>query len=303
MTIGLDLGGTDLKSGLVAPDGRLEHFTRTPSCTQESETAPLERIAEAVRLLRAHAGPGAAIGLGVPGAIDPASGALVGRTPHLPHWTDLPIARRLEDLVGTAVHVENDANCHAYAEHVLGAARGARVSITVTLGTGVGGGIVAGGRLLRGAFGGAGELGHVAMGSGTHACACGVPGCAEPDMSASGLVRAGRAAGLDVASGADVFALAARGNTEATRLIDRLGDRLGAVIAAAVGVVNPDVVVIGGGLAQAGEPLFTRVRAEVRRYALASHAARLRIESAALGEQAGVIGAALLAEAALRAER
>jgi len=135
----------------------------------------------------------------------------------------------------------------------------------------------------------------VALGSGEVACACGVDHCAEPEMSASGLVRAARAAGFDVVNGAEVFALAATGKAIAVRLIDRMGDRLGAAIAAAVGIVNPDVVVIGGGLAQAGEPLFTRVRAAVARYALPSHRARLEIVRAALGEQAGVIGAGLLA--------
>jgi glucokinase len=193
--------------------------------------------------------------------------------------------------------VENDANCHAMAEHRFGAARGARVSITVTLGTGVGGGIVADDRLLRGAFGGAGELGHVAMGVGSLDCACGIPGCAEPDMSASGLVRAAKALGLEAASGAEVFAMAEKGIADAVVLIDRLGDRLGAALAAAVGLVNPDVIVIGGGLAQAGDPLLDRVRAGVVRYALPSHAARLRIVPAALAESAGVIGAALLAGA------
>ena len=175
------------------------------------------------------------------------------------------------------------------------AARGARVSITVTLGTGVGSGIIVGDEVLRGAFGGAGELGHLALGSAELPCACGIENCAEPEMSASGLVRAARAAGLEVSSGADVWAFAARGDAVATALVDRMGDRLGAAIAVAVGIVNPDVVVIGGGLAQAGEPLFERVRAALWRYALPSHRRGLRIVPAALGERAGVIGAGLLA--------
>jgi glucokinase len=299
MTIGLDLGGTDLKAGRVGADGALAGFTRRPSRAAESERAPIEIIVEAAReLFGTVKGPLPAIGVGVPGAIDPSTGSLVGRTPHLPHWENAPLAAWLSEALGTMVTVENDANTHAFAEHRLGAARGARVSITVTLGTGVGGGIVVGDTLVRGAFGGAGELGHVALGSGEWPCACGVDHCAEPEMSASGLVRAGKAAGLAVASGADVFALAAVGDQRAIALIDRLGDRLGAAISAAVGLVNPDIVVIGGGLAQAGEPLLTRLRAAVERYALSSHRRGLRIVPAALGEQAGVIGAGLLAEAA-----
>ncbi len=294
MTIGLDLGGTDLKAGRVDADGVLDGFERRPSRAAESATAPLDAAIEVARALLARGGVHA-VGLGVPGAIDPASGALVGRTPHFPHWVDEPIAARLAAALGVPVTVDNDANAHAYAEHRLGAAQGARVSITVTLGTGVGGGIVAGDHVLRGAFGGAGELGHMPLGSGEMACACGIENCAEPEMSASGLVRAGRAAGLEVSCGADVFALAARGERTAIVLIDRMGDRLGAAIAAAIGIVNPDVVVIGGGLAQAGEPLFARVRAAVGRYALPSHRRGLRIAPAGLGEQAGVIGAALLA--------
>lgn len=294
MTIGLDLGGTDLKSGRVGADGSLDAFARRPSRAAESAEAPLESLVEAARVLLREAAA-RAVGVGVPGAIDPSSGALVGRTPHFPHWCDVPIGARLADALGVAVVVDNDANAHAFAEHLCGAARGARVSITVTLGTGVGGGIVVGETLLRGAFGGAGELGHVPLGSGEVPCACGIENCAEPEMSASGLVRAARAAGLDAASGADVFTLAARGESTAIRLIDRMGDRLGAAIAVAVGIVNPDVVVIGGGLAQAGEPLFARVRAALERYALPSHRRGLRIVPAALGEQAGVIGAGLLA--------
>jgi len=302
MTIGLDLGGTDLKSGRVASDGTLEGFARAPSRAAESAGAPLEAILASARALieKGREAP-RAIGLGTPGAVDPMSGAQVGRTPHLPHWCDEPLAARLRDALGLDVVVDNDANCHAYAEHRLGAARDARVSITVTLGTGVGSGIVIGDDVVRGAFGGAGELGHVALGSGEVACACGVDHCAEPEMSASGLVRAGRAAGLEVSSGVDVFALAARGDRKAIALIDRMGDRLGAAIAAAVGIVNPDVVVIGGGLAQAGEPLFSRVRAAVERYTLPSHLRGLRITPAVLGERAGVIGAGLLADQAASA--
>jgi len=302
MTIGLDLGGTDLKSGRVAADGSLEDFTRCPSRAAESAEAPLEALIEAARALLAGA-PAHAVGVGVPGAIDPPSGALVGRTPHFPHWCDVPIAHRLSEALGSPVRVDNDANAHAYAEHRLGAARGARVSLTVTLGTGVGGGIVAGDRVLHGAFGGAGELGHVPIGSGEWPCACGVERCAEPEMSASGLVRAARRAGFDVSCGEDVFRLAAKGEAVAIALVDRMGDRLGAAIAIAVGIVNPDVVVIGGGLAQAGEPLFTRVRAAVDRYALPSHRHGMRIVTAALGEQAGVIGAGLLAARAMREAR
>ena len=156
--IALDLGGTDLKAGLLDRAGTLAHFTRRPSRTLENAEAPIDVIAEASNELRARAGGHVGgTGLGSPGAIHPVSGALVGRTPHLPHWDALPLRELLRARLGLPVSVDNDANCAALAESALGAARGTRTSITVTLGTGVGCGIVADGRVLRGARGGASE--------------------------------------------------------------------------------------------------------------------------------------------------
>ncbi|OGF04616.1 MAG: hypothetical protein A2W00_02440 [Candidatus Eisenbacteria bacterium RBG_16_71_46] len=294
--IGLDLGGTDLKAALVAEDGLIARFLRLPTRAAESAEAPLEAIAQAVAELRGREAQAVAcIGLGAPGAIHPADGALVGSTPHLPHWDSLPLREQVSARLGCPVSLDNDANLAALAEHRAGAARGARVSVTVTVGTGVGGGIVVDGQLLRGAFGGAGEIGHLPLGSGEWPCRCGVERCVEPEMSGSGLVRAARAAGLEVEDAGAVFAAAAAGDTRAARLVARMADRLGAALASAINLINPEVVVIGGGVALAGEALLVPVRAAVERYALASHRRSLEIVPAALGERAGVVGAGLLA--------
>ncbi len=294
--IGLDLGGTDLKAARVRADGTLEQFLRRPSRTQESADAPLEVLLEAARELGGPAGGTIGrIGLGCPGVIDPRTGALVGATPHLPHWDSFPIGERLASRLGARVRVDNDANCAALAEACAGAARGARVAVTLTLGTGIGCGIVIEGRVVRGAFGGAGEAGHLPLGSGEHPCRCGVAGCVEPEASASGLVRRARASGIEVADAAQVFERAAGGDAVATRLVDHMADRLGAVIGVVVNLLNPDVVAIGGGVSRAGEPLFGRLRAAVDRYALASHRGALRLVPAALGERAGTVGAGLMA--------
>jgi len=293
--IGLDLGGTHLKAGLVSPAGEVTGFLCLPARAQESESAPLEVIARAVRDLDGRAGgPVRAVGLGCPGVIDPASGALVGCTPHLPHWDSLPLRARLAAMIGREPVVDNDANFAALAEHRVGAARGARASITVTVGTGVGCGLVAEGRVLHGARGGAGELGHLPL-DGRYPCRCGVPGCVEPECSGSGLVARAREAGLPAARAEDVFALAAGGDARAVRLIERMADRLGALIATAVQLLDPDVVVVGGGVSNAGEALFGPLRAAVARHALESHRRGLRIERAALGDRAGVVGAGLAA--------
>lgn len=294
--IGLDLGGTDLKAGLVRANGTVDHFLRRPSRTQESAGAPIEVMIEAAAELRARAGgPVSRVGLGCPGVIEPRTGVLVGHTPHLPHWSAMPLGEELASRLGVRVQVDNDANCAALAESRVGAAREARVSVTFTLGTGIGCGIVIEGRVVHGAFGGAGEAGHLPLGSGEVACRCGVANCVEPEASASGLTRSARAAGLKVEDAAQVFAAAARGDPTAVRLVDRMADRLGAVIAVVVNLLNPDVVTIGGGVSQAGEPLYSRLRAAVDRYALEGHRRALCIVPAALGERAGTVGAGLMA--------
>ncbi len=293
--IGLDLGGTDLKAGLVSSRGEVAHFQRRPARAGEDADAPLRVIARAVSELRAAAGgPLVGIGLGCPGVIDPASGALVGRTAHLPHWDSLPLRALLAERLGSGLVVENDANLAALAEDRAGAARGARASLTVTVGTGIGCGVIVEGRVLRGAHGGAGELGHLPL-DGRHPCRCGVPGCVEPECSGSGLAARAAEAGLAAPDAAAVFAAASAGDARATRLIERMTDRLGALIAAAVQLFDPDVVVVGGGVANAGEALMDPLRAAVKRYALESHHRGLRIAPAELGERAGVVGAGLAA--------
>lgn len=293
--IGLDLGGTDLKAGLVSDRGEVTHFLRLPARAGEHAEAPLEAIAGAVAdLRRAAAGPVAGIGLGCPGVIDPASGALVGRTPHLPHWDSLPLRALLMERLGASLVLENDANLAALAEHRAGAARGARVSLTITVGTGIGCGVIIEGRVLRGAHGGAGELGHLPI-DGRFPCRCGVPGCVEPECSGSGLVARAREAGLVVPDAASVFAAATAGDARATPLIERMTDRLGALIAVAVNLLDPEVVVIGGGVSNAGEALLVPLRAAVARYTLESLRDGVRIVGAALGERAGVVGAGLAA--------
>jgi glucokinase len=293
--IGLDLGGTDLKAGLVSDSGEIAHFLRLPARAGEHADAPFEVIARAVAALRcAAAGPLVGIGFGCPGVIDPANGALVGRTPHLPHWDSLPLRALLMERLGARLVVENDANLAALAEHRVGAARGARVSLTITVGTGIGCGVIVEGRVLRGAHGGAGELGHLPL-DGRFPCRCGVPGCVEPECSGSGLVARAAEAGLAAPDAATIFDAAAAGDLRAVRLIERMTDRLGALIAVAVQLLDPGVVVIGGGVSNAGEALLVPLRSAVARYALESHRHGMRIVRAALGADAGLVGAGLAA--------
>ena len=299
--IGIDLGGTTLNAGLVDESGTIEHFVQEPCRVGESAGAPLLAIEDVVRRLREMAGESVvAVGLGSPGVIDPERGVLVGSTPHLPHWRDFPIRDSLAPRLKLPLVVDNDANAAAFGEYRCGAARGARLAIMITVGTGVGCGIVADGRLLRGAFGGAGEIGHMPIGSGEVACRCGVPRCIEPEMSGSGLAREAAREGLAAHSATELITAAAQGDAAATRLVDAMASRLALALSVAINLLNPDVVVVGGGVMNAGEPLLARLRAGVKHFALESHHRDLKLVESALGERSGVVGAGLLALDRLR---
>jgi glucokinase len=294
--VGLDLGGTDLKSARVLADGRIEGFGKRPSRSADNAEGPLEAIAEAVEELTGGRRDGlVGVGLGSPGVIHPDTGALVGSTPHFQHWDAFPFRERLAARLGTPLAVDNDANLAALAEHRLGAARGARVSITLTIGTGIGAGIIVDGRVFHGAWGGAGEIGHLPLGRGGATCRCGVTGCVEPEASGSGLGALARAWGMAPPEARTVFAAAAAGEPRACAAIETMADRLGAAIGAAVSLINPEVVVVGGGVAQAGDALMSPLRVAVLRYTMTTHREGLRLVAAALGERAGVAGAGLLA--------
>lgn len=290
--VALDLGGTDLKYARVARDGSVLERGREPSRALEGSAALLGVLAGAARRLA----PGAcAVGIGCPGVIHPGTGALVDATPHLSLPRDFPLAAHLARELSLPVHADNDANLAALGESRAGAARGAEVSATITVGTGVGCGIVAAGRVLRGAWGGAGEIAHAGLGSAGPACACGVAGCLEPLSGGEGLTLRAREAGLAAEGARDVFAAAAAGDATARRLVAAMTDALGRQIALVVQVVNPEVVVIGGGVAEAGAAWLAALREAVHRYAQPSHVRALRLVPAALGNRAGVVGAGLFA--------
>lgn len=289
--LAFDLGGTDLKVARVTGHGAVHGFTKVPSNAGEGEGALFAAITHAAKVVGDGSGPPFA-GFGSPGVLHPVSGIIVDRTPNLALPPDFPMRQRLEAVLGKQVVIDNDANCAALAEHTAGAAKGARVSLTVTVGTGVGCGIVVDGRVLKGSFGGAGEIGHMPLGSTGPGCGCGVAGCAEPIASGSGLVARARESGLAVTNAREVFESE---DPRAAAVIERMIDHLARMLGAATALLNPDVIVVGGGVAQAGDKLFGPLRARSERYMLASHRKRLQLVPALLGEQAGVIGAGLSA--------
>jgi glucokinase len=317
--LGVDVGGTKVAGGVVAPDGNVLATARrsTPTASvAETEAAVAEVVAE---LVDAHGGPMAAVGVGAAGWFD-RTGDVVLFSPHLA-WRHSSLRRDLAARLQRPVWVGNDADAAAWAEYRFGAARGAELALCVTLGTGIGGGIVAGGRLQRGAHGVAGEWGHMRVVPDGRLCPCGNRGCWEQYASGSALATTARevatrspaaAARLldrvhgDAArlTGEDVARAAAEGDPVALSLVSDVGEWLGQGIADLAAVLDPDVVVIGGGVSVLGEMVLRPARERLDR-ALPGRGFRPgpRVVGAALGARAGLVGAADLARAAACAGR
>jgi glucokinase len=309
LTIGVDVGGTKIAAGVVADDGRVLQESRAESPATSS--AEIERtISELVAELRKeHDVEG--VGVGAAGFIDQHR-ATVMFAPNLA-WRDLDLRGDLEKRIGLPVVVENDAAAAAWGEFTFGAAADSDDLLLVTVGTGVGGGIVLDGQLYRGAFGVAAEIGHIRLERGGRLCGCGNHGCFEQYGSGSALVRDARAAatadpayaaalltraGGDVQqiSGPMISELALAGDVFATEQLATLGSWLGEGIATLVAVLDPGVVAIGGGVSAAGDLLLEPARASYRAQLTGrGHRPEADFRLAQLGNKAGLIGAADLA--------
>ncbi|HEV2760128.1 MAG TPA: ROK family protein [Acidimicrobiales bacterium] len=303
-TVGVDLGGTKCLA-VALEGGAVVDECRVP--TPAGETALLDALAGVATSV--GAGPDVVgVGVGVPGLVD-RSGAL-RFAPNLPGVVDLDIKAELERRLGGQVRVDNDATCAAWGERQVGAARGYDDVILVTLGTGIGGGIVAGGALMRGANGFAGEIGHMVVDPDGPDCPCGQRGCWERFASGGGLGRLaqqavadGRAGHVLALAGGDpgrvrgehVTAAAAEGDPEAHAVLARLGWWVALGLANLANAFDPQAFVLGGGLIEAGDLLLGPVRTAFDDLLTgASHRPAIAIVPAALGEHAGAIGAACL---------
>lgn len=304
--IGVDVGGTKCLGVLVDDSGAMvaEHRVPTPAAPD----ALVDAVADTVAALRPGASV-AAVGVGVPGLVD--RGGVLRFAPNLPRVAELPVRALLEARLGLPVSVENDASAAALGEARAGAARRVAHCVLVTLGTGIGGGIISGGRLLRGANGFAGEIGHMVVDPGGQRCACGKLGCWERYASGSGLGRlareaahAGQAERMVALAGGDpeavrgehVTGAAAEGDPEAQAVLDRFAWWLALGLANLANMLDPELFVVGGGLVEAGEVLLAPTRdAFTELVEGADHRPQVGIVPAALGEHAGAIGAALAA--------
>jgi glucokinase len=309
--IGIDAGGTKLLGGVVDDQLVVHHrVRRTWRGADTGET--LDIVTEAVEEIRAAAPNVEAVGFGIPALVDWERGSSMWST-HLP-LADVPFREVMSERLGLPVYVDNDANAAVLAEHRRGAARGADHVVMVALGTGIGGGLVLNGRLYRGSRGAAGELGHMVLDEHGPDCqgACPGRGCLEVLASGSAIGRAGAAAaerdpdsalGRRLASekeitGPLVTELAHDGDEGARAVLEEVGRHLGAGLTGLVNAFNPEVVVVGGGAVAAGDLLLGPARAVVAERALPPAREAVRIVPAEFGDEAGMIGAALLALAA-----
>jgi len=306
-SIGVDLGGTNLRIAAVDSEGHLlEKITLGTRVALGREhvltemCSAIEHLSQKYRAASTLAG----IGIGVPGIIDMQTG-MVRESPNLPGWADAPVRDEIEGRLGARVILENDANAAAFGEKWIGAARDVQDLVMLTLGTGVGGGIVIDGRVVHGMTGMAGEFGHFTVEPEGYPCGCGNRGCLEQYASAKAVVRmareaiaSGHAPALESAANSDpefsakaVYNLAVQGDEEARRIFRRVGRALGIVMAGLVNSLNLPMYIVGGGVSSAWEAFSPSVFEELRRRSVVYAA------TAPPGQPTGREGASTLVEA------
>ncbi len=292
--IAVDAGGTNLRLAAVTARGKILDAERRPWRPQSLDNAALARaLADATAPMRRRYAP-VAIGVGFPGFLH--DGVLL-YSPNIPRVRDLPLAAELERTCGLPAMVENDALCAAIGEHAFGAGAGYAHFLHLTLGTGIGAGLILHDRPWRGAHGMAMEFGHLIVDRSEEAarCGCGNRGCVETLASASAVLARFRRAGGEASSTAEAARLAESGDALAARVFEEAGAALGAAIAEAVKLLDIARISIGGGMANAW-PLFApAMRAAMARALIPPLRDRARIVRGSLGDRAGLLGAALLA--------
>jgi glucokinase len=299
-----DLGGTNLRMAAVADDGRILHRVRRATPDTDGD-AVICAIVESARECIAEVGEQPeSLGIAVPATINMADGIL-RNAPNLPFLSGTNLADPIASILGIPVITDNDATLAGLGENWLGASRGFRDAICITLGTGVGGGLILNGEVYRGIDGTAGEIGHICVEPDGVPCGCGSRGCLEQYASATAVVRiarelllAGPKSGLaSVGSftSLDLFEAGRANDVIAVEAFRKSGHYLGIALGGLVNVLNPEIIVIGGGMSAAWELIIGSVAAEMKKRAFREPAERVKLIPAKLGDDAGILGAARLA--------
>jgi glucokinase len=313
LVLGVDIGGTKIAAGLVNPEGKILKQIRKPMIATGSAEAGLDAVISAIDEIAALAEPEGefrSIGICAPGPLDPRNGIILN-PPNLPCWRNFPLAEKIREKYRQPVHIDKDANAAALAETRWGAARGYHYVFYITIGTGVGTGLVLDGKVYRGKNGAAGEGGHMTIDHNGPICACGKPGCIE--ILAAGPAIGARARAkiaaqlsrgqkiLELATG-NVHAVAsehvaqafARGDPLAREILEETIQLLTAWLSNIVDLLDPDILVIGGGVSLMLQPFYEELKAGMVRLSVNPFAADILLAQAHYGADAGIAGGAAL---------
>jgi glucokinase len=301
--VGIDLGGTNLKIALLDLKYRIKYKevlnTRKFIKKENLISAIIDSINKVIdnnNLSRANI---LGIGLGLPGPIDYERG-VVHFFPNIPGWKEVGLKTILERRLRLPVFVDNDAKLMSLAEYKLGAAKGSRNAVCITLGTGVGGGIILNGNLYRGSSNASGEIGHMPINEKGPRCNCGGRACLETYIGNNRILKEARRMFRRDITLEELSYLARKQNRQAQTIWLKIAGRLAVALVGAVNLLNPDCIVIGGGVAGAGEILFDNIRKIIARQAMSVQARQVKVFKAKLGNNAGLIGAAILVRENIR---
>ncbi len=295
-SIGVDLGGTNLRAAAVGRNGSALDKIEGSTKLSAGRDAVISDIVNSIIALRDRISDKhlAGVGIGVPGFIEIEKGLIVGSN-NLPEFEGFPVRDEIERRLGTHVILENDANAAALGEKWIGAGRDVDDLVLMTLGTGIGGGIISRGKIVHGCLGMAGELGHITVIPNGNPCGCGNTGCLEKHASATAVAAMGRMLGLgDAITSEGVYQLAVRGNERARMIFDSMGSALGIALATMINIFNFPLFLLSGGVLAAWDVFAPAMMREVDRRSFTFRHAKTRIERAILGKDAGLFGAAYL---------
>lgn len=302
--IGVDLGGTNVRSGLLTPDGEVLDRCKESTRASEGWELVVGRLIGQIQGVREFAARKGlritAVGVGAPGVILADQGIVV-KSPNFPDWNNLPLRKMLQEALSLPVVIENDANAAALGEQWRGAGRDIASMILLTLGTGVGGGIILNGEIWHGADGMAGEIGHMTLVPDGRPCSCGNRGCLEMYASSRGILRSYEercqleTGAAKLLTSEEVYQAARSGDAVATGVMKDMGRMLGIGLANLINIFNPERIVIGGGVKDAWPLFIDAAQEEIAHRAFEVPAKRSSIVPSLLGDDAGVTGAAAVA--------
>jgi glucokinase len=304
--LAVDLGGTNIRAALISRDGEIQLHSRVATAARQGVYAVVDQIVAMVEAAveTGDVSPDVGVGVVAPGPLEPATG-IVRFAPNLPGWDNVPLARLLIDRLQRPVYLGNDGNCAALGEAMFGAGRNVANLLYLALGTGLGAGIIHRGQLIEGALGLGGEVGHVSINQNGPRCTCGGIGCIEAYVGGWAIARQGELAlhserseiirelAADGPVTAELVSQAASmGDPVSHQIFARAGQALAVGVGGLVNVFNPELIIIGGGLAQAGELILEPFRATLPQYTMRPLYAHVSIVPSSLGQDTGIYGAA-----------